>query len=816
MTHLDLRRRLPVLLATIGMACASTGLRGNVGAHALAELSNARIFDTDHPIEGTRPSDVGISADGRFVSYRWAPTDSSRPAGPGPASRARFFVVSSKGGEAVDFGAPPTAIWSGVGSKLILTSGKNLQIWEGGVATNVKNILECGGNIGNVRLFPDGARALVTAGSEHWIVSVGGAQPAKRFEFAKDAPQDRIFILQNKIAAFGRNRRAESRPESAPASRPESSAASRPAEELYRCVLQDFEGNILENAEIHFAPSGLDLEQAVPSRDGLDWLFTFGERSRDRRSGFVVDYLSTKVTTRPARGSAAADPWNYQTLRGAHLRNEIPTSVFVRTDPPEEKSRQRFEIVANRDSSPGAPMFFVAKSDEDRKAKTIFAINDIEADGCVFTPNGAARLLDIPGPAGGVEFFAQGAGAPLFVSEVSGHARIYQYHNETKQLVSFSPENADVQWCQWGDGAGQEQQKVTIALVAPADAPWQRRFWRMFRSGSPHAPLPMPEMFASSASLSRDGSMLTFLGSALGESEDVYAMPADGSGSPKRLTFTAPSKDTIPGPAVPLKVVHYPAADGATIWAYCYEPPAGVARNGAAVIFLHGAGYLQHVRAGDGFPGYAVNHHFHRRLAAEGYVVLAPDFRGSAGYGRKFRTDVYQQLGIPDSQDIVDAKAWLAANESVDTERIGLYGGSYGGFLTLMCLFLHPREFACGAALRSVTDWRTYQPEYTRPLFGGGPEELKDPYFKTSPINYAEKLERPLLLLHGLVDDNVFAQDTIALVEKLQLLGKTDLFELMVYPSQNHTFDKSHSWIDEYTRIENFFGKHLLNNNKTN
>jgi dipeptidyl aminopeptidase/acylaminoacyl peptidase len=126
-----------------------------------------------------------------------------------------------------------------------------------------------------------------------------------------------------------------------------------------------------------------------------------------------------------------------------------------------------------------------------------------------------------------------------------------------------------------------------------------------------------------------------------------------------------------------------------------------------------------------------------------------------------------------------------------------------------MCLFRYPLEFGAGAALRSVTDWRAYSPEYTRPLLGGGPNDVPEVYKRCSPIDHADQLARPLLLLHGLMDDNVFAQDTLRLVEALQKAGKTDLFELMLYPSQNHAFTSSHSWVDEYQRIESFFEEHL-------
>ena len=451
----------------------------------------------------------------------------------------------------------------------------------------------------------------------------------------------------------------------------------------------------------------------------------------------------------------------------------------------------------------------LAWTDEDRRQRRLFTAS-VGAGG--ETPTIELHpVLDVPGPVGGIEQVLGGP-IPVVLSEGSGRARAHAFDRDG-ELRPFSPEDVDVTWLAFPeDGASGSP---ATALVSDPNKPHERALWRLFPAGAPHAALPADGMFIANPTLSRDGSTVLFLGSTLGTVEDLYAMPTDGSSAPRRLTSTAPDPKNLPGPEVPLRVVRYESLDGTPVWATLYEPPPGTPKNGAAVVFLHGAGYLQQVRASTGFPNYTVNHHFHRRLAAQGYVVFAPDFRGSAGYGRKFRADVYQKLGLPDSEDIVAGKRWLVANCGIDPDRIGLYGGSYGGFLTLMCMLRFPREFAAGAALRPVTDWRTYQPEYTRPLFGGGPAEVPDAYRLCSPIDQADKLERPLLLCHGLLDDNVFVQDTIRFVEKLQSLGKTQLFELMVYPSQNHGFTAPYAWIDEYQRIEDFFAKNLLGSKKS-
>jgi dipeptidyl aminopeptidase/acylaminoacyl peptidase len=222
------------------------------------------------------------------------------------------------------------------------------------------------------------------------------------------------------------------------------------------------------------------------------------------------------------------------------------------------------------------------------------------------------------------------------------------------------------------------------------------------------------------------------------------------------------------------------------------------------VVFIHGAGYLQNVT--QSMTEYAVNLMFHSRLAALGYVVVDVDYRGSAGYGQKFRTDVQGHLGKLELEDIAAVIDELARRGAIDSARVGCYGGSYGGFLTLMALFTEPQRWVCGAALRSVTDWRSYSAGYTQPRLGR-PSTHAEAYVRSSPIDHAEKLEDPLLILHGLSDTNVFAQDSIRLMEKLIDLGKP--FDAMLYPSQGHGFEDGPHWIDEYSRIERLFLEHL-------
>ena len=254
------------------------------------------------------------------------------------------------------------------------------------------------------------------------------------------------------------------------------------------------------------------------------------------------------------------------------------------------------------------------------------------------------------------------------------------------------------------------------------------------------------------------------------------------------------------------EIIRFQASDGAMVPARIYEPNPEK-KNGAAVIFVHGAGYLQN--AHKWWSSYFREYMFHNLLADLGYTVLDIDYRASAGYGRDWRTGIYRHMGGKDLSDQVDGAKHLVSNYGIDADRIGIYGGSYGGFITLMALFNHPDVFESGAALRSVTDWAHYNHGYTSNILNT-PEEDPIAYRRSSPIYFAEGLEGHLLIAHGMVDVNVHFQDVVRLSQRLIELGK-DNWEMAVYPVEDHGFVEPSSWTDEYKRILKLFNSTLLN-----
>jgi dipeptidyl aminopeptidase/acylaminoacyl peptidase len=288
---------------------------------------------------------------------------------------------------------------------------------------------------------------------------------------------------------------------------------------------------------------------------------------------------------------------------------------------------------------------------------------------------------------------------------------------------------------------------------------------------------------------------------------EVYVMPNQAGAAARQVT-TSPTDEWRSFKWADPQVLTFKARDGVDVYARLFTPEMLGARRDAAapgVVFVHGAGYAQN--AHKYWSTYFREYMFHNLLATKGYVVLDVDYRASAGYGRDWRTAIYRHMGGKDLDDIVDGAKYLVERQKVNPRRIGVYGGSYGGFITLMAMFTSPETFAAGAALRPVTDWAHYNHPYTSNILNE-PQKDADAYRKSSPIYFAEGLKGALLICHGMVDTNVFFQDTVRLVQRLIELRKEN-WSVAMFPVENHGFEEETSWADEYRRILKLFEDNL-------
>jgi dipeptidyl aminopeptidase/acylaminoacyl peptidase len=305
--------------------------------------------------------------------------------------------------------------------------------------------------------------------------------------------------------------------------------------------------------------------------------------------------------------------------------------------------------------------------------------------------------------------------------------------------------------------------------------------------------------------LSPDGSRLMFYHSTTIRPPELYVIAAKPHARARRLTHTISEQFKSIHWIAP-KIVKIPSSHvDAPLYTRVWLPPDyDASKTHAGAVFIHGAGYLQ-----DAHSGWSYYFHemmFDNLLAREGYVVFDMDYRGSAGYGRDWRTAIYRDMGHPEVEDIVDGVHYIEKHYHVDAAKLGVYGGSYGGFMTYMMMLRKPDLFAAGAALRPVADWANYNRGYTSAILNT-PNVDPVAYRRSSPIYYADQLKHPLLIEQGMEDDNVFFQDTVYMVQRLIELKKK--FDVEFFPMEHHGFKAPAAWLHEYRKIHRLFHRYV-------
>ena len=479
------------------------------------------------------------------------------------------------------------------------------------------------------------------------------------------------------------------------------------------------------------------------------------------------------------------------------------------------------DAAADADDAEGGP------KDDDRLAVASFAgWNDSGSHGLVFAveydyktwrlyayeaATGALTMLDThydEAWVGGPCFGFQGAGCigwlpaeaagemprAWYVSEETGYSHLYAIDADGGNREALTAGEWEVLGVTIPDGWD------SFLMQTSELSPFDQHPWRMEFDGSDRVQLLEGEG-SFTVTPSPDGRRFAVLHSRANRPPELYLADAAPGAALAQVT-ASPTETWLGFPWLRPEIVHFEARDGVPVPARIYRPADfGVEPNGAGVIFVHGAGYLHNVH--NWWSNYYREYMFHHFLAAQGYTVLDIDYRGSAGYGRDWRTAIYRHMGGWDLSDQVDGAAYLVREEGVDPGRMGIYGGSYGGFITLMALFTAPESFAAGGALRAVTDWAHYNHWYTSRILNL-PHEDEEAYRQSSPIYFAEGLEGHLLIAHGMYDTNVHFSDVVRLAQRLIELGKEN-WEMAVYPVENHGFVEPSSWTDEYRRIYELF-----------
>jgi dipeptidyl aminopeptidase/acylaminoacyl peptidase len=312
---------------------------------------------------------------------------------------------------------------------------------------------------------------------------------------------------------------------------------------------------------------------------------------------------------------------------------------------------------------------------------------------------------------------------------------------------------------------------------------------------------------------SPDGTRLVYQRTDPQTSADFFVVSATGGGKPARLSTSMPASMTT-GAFVEPELVHYPGPDGQQVPGWLFVPKdLDRSKTHPAIVWIHGDGVNQSYDGWHVQRNYAVYYSFHQYLLDQGYVVFAPDYRGSIGYGRAWRQGVYMDVGGKDAQDAWMAAHYLKTLGYVDPDRLGVWGLSYGGFFTLIAMTAQPTLYRAGVNVAGVVDYAMY---YEDPYHGGWtasrigtPEQNPAVYKQASPLSHVDRLARPLLILHGTADVNVPYLHSVRLVDELMAKGKSPLFDFMMYPGEFHYFTRAHVLRDAWQRVDEFFAKHL-------
>ena len=730
---------------------------------------------------GQRPRLDSLSADGSYVIYHWAENDEEK-------AKSDLWLARTDGS------TPPVKLftaddaartwWTRDGSTLLALRDGWLEKIDAASEDRAPTPLMKTGRISGIHFFEDGRRIAFSAGDDNqvWIVDIstgsrfapadGLKNRAGWFQVLEQTRQ--IAVLADPEATQETKKDAKAKAEGG--EKGESKKAKRV---LWLVKLDD---------EVFTIETTFEEGDSISVSGDARFVARTKQTREPKRKLIMADYLTDQVTSVDVRSSLPGDDGAETTLELYSIEDE---ETFA---PPLDEAKHfwthRIDWCAN-----GAKLLVHRQSNDFHVQQVLVIDAEARAGTLVFAERNDAWVA-------GPLLWAGWAGTTdevLFTSEKSGFNHLYVHDLEigVTRAVTDPTVKAEVQGVEVADIGG----RVVVSINDPDPA--ERHLVAIDLGDGRVRRITTGHGWAGRAILSLDRSTVAWSQSFLGVPSEIYAAPI--TGNPVKLTSTTPEAyDEMEFPA-PEVVEFKNPDDGKTVRALLYKPvPFDPTKTYPAVMFIHGAGYLQNVTRS--MTSYGVNMLFHHRLTRKGYVVLDPDYRHSKGYGRDFRTDIYGFMGGKDLDDAVAGVDYLKSTGYVDGDRVGLYGGSYGGFMTLMALFTKPDVFACGAALRSVTDWRTYNAWYTNPRLGD-PKKDEENYEKSSPLDHAEGLTKPLLILHGLKDSNVFAQDSIRLIEKLIELGKD--FDAMLYPSQNHGFDDPESWIDEYKRIERFFDRHL-------
>ncbi len=350
------------------------------------------------------------------------------------------------------------------------------------------------------------------------------------------------------------------------------------------------------------------------------------------------------------------------------------------------------------------------------------------------------------------------------------------------------------------DVIGVDEERRLAYFSATRGSALQRRIWRVsLEGGEPEALTEAGGV--QGGALSRDGAWLATMGSSLERAPWIAVQATDGDSEP-RILFEQPEVSPDALGLQPPQLRTFRAADGAELYGALYQPPSAGDGPPPLLVAVYGGPHAQTV-----LDAWALTVDLRAQyLAQQGYLVLKLDNRGMAGRGLAFEGQLHKRMGTIEVDDQAAAVEQLAAGGEADAARVGVYGWSYGGYMTVMSMLRRPELFRVGVAGAPVADWDGYDTGYTE-RYMATPQTNTEGYREASLLTHAERLAGKLLLVHGGIDENVHFRHTARLITALTGAGRD--YDLLLFPQERHMPRDAAGLEYQERKLVEYFDLHL-------
>jgi len=379
----------------------------------------------------------------------------------------------------------------------------------------------------------------------------------------------------------------------------------------------------------------------------------------------------------------------------------------------------------------------------------------------------------------------------LWTSERTGYRHIYVYGMDGKEIAQLTKGNWEVSAI-----AGVNEAKGEVYFTAREKSPTESQLYRVGLDGSGFGRITR-EDGTHTVNLSPGAQFFvdTYSNTATPPRQDVHRIGGEKTGTLNENVVAELAQYHLS----PVEFSTVPAKDGVALNCYMIKPPQfDPAKKYPVIVYTYGGPHAQVVM--NAWTGSTTL--WHQMMAHKGYVIFALDNRGASGRGHAFETPIHYRFGVDALSDQRDGVTWLKKQPWVDGNRIGIWGWSFGGFMTTSAMLEAPDDFKVGFAGGPVTDWHFYDSIYTE-RYMGLPKDHEKEYEECSPVKYAAGLKGKLLIAHGTDDDNVHYSNTLALINDLISRGK--YVEVIAAPGRGHGVSDPAARKIVFSRVTQFF-----------